>query len=142
MIRISLLPYIFLEIVLVVLYVLEFGFFSLFSEIFISALLGVILILNYGFANLFQNINYFNIKDIFGSLSLAIGGFALIIPGMLSDIFGVIVIGVALALKIYSKFSTPRYQNNQNKYHQTNHNDDIIDVEIIEERDYEYKNRK
>ena len=142
MIRISLLPYIFLEIVLVVLYILEFGFLSFFVEIFLSAIIGVILLFNYGFSNLFNNINYFNIRDIFGSLSLAIGGFALIIPGMLSDIFGVIVIGVALALKIYSKFSTPRYQNNQNKCRQTNHNDDIIDVEIIEERDYEYKNRK
>lgn len=136
MIRISLLPYIFLEIVLVVLYVLEFGFLSLFSEIFLSALIGVLLIFNYGFVNLFHNMNYFNIKDIFGSLGLAIGGLALIIPGMLSDIFGVIVIGVALALKIYSKFSTPRYQNTQNQYRQTNNNnDDIIDVEIIEERD-------
>jgi 2-isopropylmalate synthase len=135
MIRISLLPYIFLEIVLVVLYVLEFGFLSLFSEIFLSALIGVLLIFNYGFVNLFHNMNYFNIKDIFGSLGLAIGGLALIIPGMLSDIFGIIVIGVALALKIYSKFSTPRYQNTQNQYRQTNNNnDDIIDVEIIEER--------
>ena len=134
MIRISLLPYIFLEIVLVVLYILEFGFLSFFVEIFLSAIIGVILLFNYGFSNLFNNINYLNIRDIFGSLSLAIGGFVLIIPGMLSDIFGVIVIGVALALKIYSKFSTPRYQNNQNKYRQTNHNDDIIDVEIIEER--------
>lgn len=135
MIRISLLPYIFLEIVLVVLYVLEFGFLSLFSEIFLSALIGVLLIFNYGFVNLFHNMNYFNIKDIFGSLGLAIGGLALIIPGMLSDIFGVIVIGVALALKIYSKFSIPRYQNTQNQYRQTNNNnDDIIDVEIIEER--------
>lgn len=135
MIRISLLPYIFLEIVLVVLYVLEFGFLSLFSEIFLSALIGVLLIFNYGFVNLFHNMNYFNIKDIFGSLGLAIGGLALIIPGMLSDIFGVIVIGVALALKIYSKFSTTRYQNTQNQYRQTNNNnDDIIDVEIIEER--------
>ena len=135
MIRISLLPYIFLEIVLVVLYVLEFGFLSLFSEIFLSALIGVLLIFNYGFVNLFHNMNYFNIKDIFGSLGLAIGGLALIIPGMLSDIFGVIVIGVALALKIYSKFSTPNYQNNQNRYSQANQDDDVIDVEIIEERD-------
>ena len=72
MIRISLLPYIFLEIVLVVLYVLEFGFLSLFSEIFLSALIGVLLIFNYGFVNLFHNMNYFNIKDIFGSNEILI----------------------------------------------------------------------
>ncbi|MBE6430659.1 MULTISPECIES: FxsA family protein [Campylobacter] len=135
MIRISLLPYIFLEIVLVVLYVLEFGFFSLFSEIFLSALLGVILILNYGFSNLFQNINYLNIKDIFGSLGLAIGGFAIMIPGIISDIFGIIIIVVALILKIYAKFNTLNYQNNQDRYSQANQDDDVIDVEIIEERD-------
>ena len=111
MIRISLLPYIFLEIVLVVLYILEFGFLSFFVEIFLSAIIGVILLFNYGFSNLFNNINYLNIRDIFGSLSLAIGGFVLIIPGMLSDIFGLVVILIALGLKLYSKFGGTKYSD-------------------------------
>lgn len=139
MIRISLLPYIFLEIVLMVLYILEFGFLSFFIEIFLSAIIGVILLFNYGFSNLFNNINYFNIRDIFGSLSLAIGGFALIIPGMLSDIFGLVVILIALGLKLYSKFGGTKYSD---QTYQSKYDDEIIDVEIIEERDYEYKNRK
>ncbi|WP_096016630.1 FxsA family protein [Campylobacter lanienae] len=139
MIRIYLLPYIFLEIVLVVLYILEFGFLSFFIEIFLSAIIGVILLFNYGFSNLFNNINYFNIRDIFGSLSLAIGGFALIIPGMLSDIFGLVVILIALGLKLYSKFGGTKYSD---QTYQSKYDDEIIDVEIIEERDYEYKNRK
>ena len=111
MIRISLLPYIFLEIVLVVLYILEFGFLSFFVEIFLSAIIGVILLFNYVFSNLFNNINYLNIRDIFGSLSLAIGGFVLIIPGMLSDIFGLVVILIALGLKLYSKFGGTKYSD-------------------------------
>ena len=139
MIRISLLPYIFLEIVLVVLYILEFGFLSFFVEIFLSAIIGVSLLFNYGFSNLFNNINYLNIRDIFGSLSLAIGGFVLIIPGMLSDIFGLVVILIALGLKLYSKFGGTKYSD---QTYQSKYDDEIIDVEIIEERDYEYKNRK
>ena len=139
MIRISLLPYICLEIVLVVLYILEFGFLSFFVEIFLSAIIGVILLFNYGFSNLFNNINYLNIRDIFGSLSLAIGGFVLIIPGMLSDIFGLVVILIALGLKLYSKFGGTKYSD---QTYQSKYDDEIIDVEIIEERDYEYKNRK
>lgn len=136
MIRISLLPYIFLEIVMVVLYVLEFGFLSFFSEIFLSALIGVLLIFNYGFSNLFYGINQFNIKDIFGSLGLAVGGFALIIPGMLSDIFGLMVIVVAFSLKLYAKFSNtqPNQHHSQKNQNRQNEDDDIIDVEIIEER--------
>ena len=127
MIRISLLPYIFLEIVMVVLYILEFGFLSFFAEVFLSAIIGVILILNYGFSNLFNIINYFNIKDIFGSLGIAVGGFALIIPGVISDIFGIILIIIAMFWKL--KFKTTK--SSQSRQYS---DDEIIDVEIIEER--------
>ncbi|HDX6295924.1 TPA: hypothetical protein RPW04_001848, partial [Campylobacter fetus subsp. venerealis] len=57
----------------------------------------------------------------------AFGGMLLIVPGTLSDIFAVFIIVISLILKIFVRFSTNTYNDNDR------FRDDIIDVEIIDE---------
>ncbi|EOG7059376.1 hypothetical protein ACLH56_001833, partial [Campylobacter fetus] len=58
---------------------------------------------------------------------IAFGGMLLIVPGILSDIFAVFIIVISLILKIFVRFSTNTYNDNDR------FRDDIIDVEIIDE---------
>ncbi|EKJ0132023.1 hypothetical protein PB734_001798, partial [Campylobacter fetus] len=62
-----------------------------------------------------------------GSMGIAFGGMLLIVPGILSDIFAVFIIVISLILKIFVRFSTNTYNDNDR------FRDDIIDVEIIDE---------
>ncbi|RUT51071.1 FxsA family protein [Campylobacter fetus] len=127
MIKISLFPYFVIEIVCVFIYIINYGFLNFLGEVFLSGIIGIILIFSYGFLNLYSNIVSINLKDIFGSMGIAFGGMLLIVPGILSDIFAVFIIAISLALKIFVKFSTNTYNDNDR------FRDDIIDVEIIDE---------
>ncbi|MDV2490032.1 MULTISPECIES: FxsA family protein [Campylobacter] len=127
MIKISLFPYFVIEIVCVFIYIINYGFLNFLGEVFLSGIIGIILIFSYGFLNLYSNIVSINLKDIFGSMGIAFGGMLLIVPGILSDIFAVFIIVISLILKIFVRFSTNIYNDNDR------FRDDIIDVEIIDE---------
>lgn len=127
MIKISLFPYFIIEVVCVFIYIMNYGFLNFLGEVFLSGIIGIILIFSYGFSNLYSHIDGINLKDIFGSMGIALGGVLLIMPGILSDVFAVFVIAISLILKIFVKFSTKTYSDNDR------FRDDIIDVEIIDE---------
>ncbi|EKJ0568296.1 FxsA family protein [Campylobacter fetus] len=127
MIKISLFPYFVIEIVCVFIYIINYGFLNFLGEVFLSGIIGIILIFSYGFLNLYSNIVSINLKDIFGSMGIAFGRMLLIVPGILSDIFAVFIIVISLILKIFVRFSTNTYNDNDR------FRDDIIDVEIIDE---------
>ncbi|AGZ81549.1 FxsA family protein [Campylobacter fetus] len=127
MIKISLFPYFIIEVVCVFIYIMNYGFLNFLGEVFLSGIIGIILIFSYGFSNLYSRIDGINLKDIFGSMGIALGGVLLIMPGILSDVFAVFVIAISLILKIFVKFSTKTYSDNDR------FRDDIIDVEIIDE---------
>lgn len=119
--------YFVIEIVCVFIYIINYGFLNFLGEVFLSGIIGIILIFSYGFLNLYSNIVSINLKDIFGSMGIAFGGMLLIAPGILSDILAVLIIAISLILKIFVRFSTNTYNDNDRC------RDDIIDVDIIDE---------
>ncbi|MFW5607730.1 MAG: hypothetical protein ACOCM0_09130, partial [Campylobacter hyointestinalis] len=70
------------------------------------------------------------LKNVFGSMGLVVGGFLLMVPGILSDIFAVFIISVSLILKLISYLQTPTHEEYCTK---EDYKDDVIDVEIIDE---------
>ena len=76
-------------------------------------------------------------SDIFGVLGMAIGGFFLFLPGILTDFIGAIVVLVALFAKFRGGEDRAGEDFNSYRYYQSvnnSENGDIIDVEIIEEK--------
>ncbi|CUU72700.1 hypothetical protein [Campylobacter hyointestinalis] len=71
-----------------------------------------------------------NLKNVFGSMGLVVGGVLLMVPGILSDIFAVFIISVSLILKLISYLQTPTHKE---CYTKEDYKDDVIDVEIIDE---------
>jgi 2-isopropylmalate synthase/UPF0716 protein FxsA len=63
------------------------------------------------------------------STAYLVGALLLIIPGVLSDILGVLSLGYTMYLRVVAKI-TPE----QTKFHGNKGDDDVIDVEIIDER--------
>lgn len=103
----------------------EFGFFVMFFEVIISAALGFFILLNLN-QSLNDGLNalrqgQINPANFLSSqLSKVIGVFLLIIPGVLSDI-----VGLVIWLKA-PKFTDKK----QTKF--TKEDDEIIDVEVID----------
>jgi len=62
------------------------------------------------------------------STAYLIGAILLIIPGVLSDILGVLALGYTLYLRFIAKMTPEQTKFNQNKG-----DDNVIDVEIIDE---------
>lgn len=123
---ISLFPLILLEIATSVAFVIAFGFGEFCFFLLFSVVGGVVLL-----ALFWKNMLEFKIstpKEMFMQFAFVIAGFLLIIPGVLSSIFGVLtlIFGLVITLK-RPKFDKsrpkPRYDN-----------EEIIDVEIIEEK--------
>lgn len=133
--RILLFILILVEIIGFVLFVDEFGFLALFLEIIFSAIIGVMLLFSVGNLN---KESYFNIINRKISLSNFIGaqflkmlaGILLIIPGLLSDCVGLICMIIAFLLNNKKQDSSAQHWKN----------DDIIDAEIIEEKEKINKN--
>jgi len=63
------------------------------------------------------------------SMAYMVGALLLIVPGILSDTFGVLALGYTLYLQFVAKI-TPEKQNFNQKG-----DDDVIDVEVIDEHD-------
>lgn len=110
------------------------GFFA-FVEIILSALLGIFILRNFRFA-IMSNIFSLTKGDIDPrdfvklNLSVALGAILLIIPGILTDIIGVILQFEFFSLFLANTFF--RKNTNNNKFYKTKGDNDVIDVEVID----------
>ncbi|MBW1509102.1 integral memnbrane protein, partial [Campylobacter jejuni] len=100
----------------------NFLFFILLSMIFGAVLLGIF----------WKNMLEFQmggLKDMLTQFSFVIAGFLLVFPGIITSVFGIFVFFFGIALKLMTK---SKYQYTKQEYQ--NSNEEIIDVEIIEDR--------
>lgn len=120
--------YLFCEIYFFNLFINKFGFFSLIIEVILSALFGLMLILGNNLK--FISINNFNFKNVVGSvLFRLIGAILLIIPGIITDILGIIFFLISFFLRKTTMNNT--FNNNDTDI---SNDDTIIDVEIEDDR--------
>jgi len=122
------LVYMFLEIFVSYEFTKIFTPFGMFIEILGSAVFGVILLRSLNLS-LFEHIQKIMTQDkefIFVGISQFIGAILLIVPGVFTDI-----IGVLMQFNIFGFFFTNKFFTKQNS---NNFEDNIIDVEIIEEK--------
>ena len=130
------LVYLFLEIVFSYEFMRIFTPFGFFLEILISAVIGVYIIKNLDFSlreNMFKLMHKEITEEEFISIGLfkLIGAFLLIIPGFFSDIVGVLFLFEPFARFVAKKlFPNTKIYTTNSKFD----DEDIIDVEIIEER--------
>ncbi|MFQ6341813.1 FxsA family membrane protein [Campylobacter sp. VTCC 70190] len=125
--KLSLSPLFVLEIIASVLFIVFFGlgnflFFILLSMIFGAVLLGIF----------WKNMLEFQVgglRDMLRQFSFVIAGFLLIFPGIITSVFGIFVFFFGMALKFTSK-SNHQHSKQENQ----NSSEEIIDVEIIEDR--------
>jgi UPF0716 family protein affecting phage T7 exclusion len=128
------LVYLFLEILFSYEFARIFTPVGLFLEVLITAVAGVYIIQNLHLS-LFENMQKVMRREItqeeFVSIGIfkLIGAFLLIIPGVFSDIVGLLFLFEPFARWIAKKF----LPSSQMRYHHTSSDDeDIIDVEIVE----------
>lgn len=123
--RFLLTPFIIIEALFMIYLIAEFGFFVMFFEVIITAILGFFILLNLN-QSLNEGLNALRSGQInpanflSSQLSKVIGAFLLILPGVLSDIIGLLI-----------QLKTPKFTNKkQTKF--TKDDDEIIDVEVID----------
>ncbi|ECL0431622.1 integral memnbrane protein [Campylobacter coli] len=124
--KLSLSPLFLLELVASILFIVFFGLGNFLIFILASMIFGVI------FLGIFwKNMLEFRIsgfKDMLTQFAFVMAAFLFIFPGIVTSIFGFFV----LCFGLIFNFAKPRYKRN---YRQNNTSDEeIIDVEIIEER--------
>ncbi len=124
--KLSLSPIFLLELVASILFIVFFGLGNFLIFILASMIFGVILL-----GIFWKNMLEFRIigfKDMLTQFAFVMAAFLLIFPGIVTSIFGFFV----LCFGLIFNFAKPRYKRN---YRQNNTSDEeIIDVEIIEER--------
>ncbi|EAH6994057.1 integral memnbrane protein [Campylobacter coli] len=124
--KLSLSPLFLLELVASILFVVFFGLGNFLIFILASMIFGVILL-----GIFWKNMLEFRIsgfKDMLTQFAFVMAAFLFIFPGIVTSIFGFFV----LCFGLIFNFAKPRYKRN---YRQNNTSDEeIIDVEIIEER--------
>lgn len=126
--KLSLTPLILLEIFFTILFIIVFGLGNFLAFVLISMVCGIV-ILGIFWRNLLEfHIDGF--KNMFIQFSFVISGFLLIFPGILSSILGILIFIFGILLKI--SFNTSSFKTTKTK--QNSYNDDIIDVEIIEDK--------
>ncbi|MDO4673755.1 FxsA family membrane protein [Campylobacter sp.] len=121
--RLSFLPLIVVEVAFSALFIIAFGFGNFLLFLLLSMLAGVALL-----ALFWKNMLEFQMgsfKNMLTQFSFVIAGFLLLVPGVLSSLLGICVLVFALVFESTLKRKTPRNQNE---------NEEIIDVEIIEDR--------
>ncbi|MEO1928628.1 MAG: FxsA family protein [Nautiliaceae bacterium] len=127
------LAYLFLEIIFSYEFAKVFTPFGLFLEVLLTAIIGISVIrsLNFSLAESMQRVLRREMsEEEFLSIGLfrLIGGILLFIPGVFSDILGVLLMFEGVA-RFFAKKLFPSHKY----YHHTHYGDDeIIDVEIIE----------
>lgn len=127
--------YIFIEIFLIAEFVDEAGLLAFILEIIISALLGFgILASQLGSINdNLRNLMAFRLSlgSFLGrSIFRFIGGVLLIIPAILSDIFGITFFIISLLFKAESQNIKSEFESYGDA---KSHNDEVIDVEVVEQ---------
>ncbi|EOH5363037.1 integral memnbrane protein [Campylobacter jejuni] len=124
--KLSLSPLFVLEIIASILFIVFFGLGNFLIFILASMIFGVILL-----GIFWKNMLEFRIsgfKDMLTQFAFVMAAFLFIFPGIITSIFGFFV----LCFGLIFNFAKPRYKRN---YRQNNTSDEeIIDVEIIEER--------
>ncbi|EAL4499358.1 integral memnbrane protein [Campylobacter coli] len=124
--KLSLSPLFLLELVASILFIVFFGLGNFLIFILASMIFGVILL-----GIFWKNMLEFRIsgfKDVLTQFAFVMAAFLFIFPGIVTSIFGFFV----LCFGLIFNFAKPRYKRN---YRQNNTSDEeIIDVEIIEER--------
>ena len=125
MLKILLLPYLIFECICTIVFIINVGFLWYLLEAFFSLMLGSYLVIHGGGFGLYSNMQKANFAGIFGSFGFVFSGFLLILPGILCDILAVLIIIFSVFL---TKKNTPSYTNDFSA------DDEIIDVEIIDER--------
>ncbi|EAJ2845392.1 integral memnbrane protein [Campylobacter coli] len=124
--KLSLSPLFLLELVASILFIVFFGLGNFLIFILASMIFGVILL-----GIFWKNMLEFRIsgfKDMLTQFAFVVAAFLFIFPGIVTSIFGFFVLCFGLVFN----FAKPRYKRN---YRQNNTSDEeIIDVEIIEER--------
>ncbi|EDO6743314.1 integral memnbrane protein [Campylobacter coli] len=124
--KLSLSPLFLLELVASILFIVFFGLGNFLIFILASMIFGVILL-----GIFWKNMLEFRIsgfKDMLTQFAFVMAAFLFIFPGIVTSIFGFFV----LCFGLIFNFAKPRYKKN---YRQNNTSDEeIIDVEIIEER--------
>ena len=124
--KLSLSPLFLLELVASILFIVFFGLGNFLIFILASMIFGVILL-----GIFWKNMLEFRIsgfKDMLTQFAFVMAAFLFIFPGIVTSIFGFFV----LCFGLIFNFAKPSYKRN---YRQNNTSDEeIIDVEIIEER--------
>ncbi|EAH5016843.1 integral memnbrane protein [Campylobacter coli] len=124
--KLSLSPLFLLELVASILFIVFFGLGNFLIFILASMIFGVILL-----GIFWKNMLEFRIsgfKDMLTQFAFVMAAFLFIFPGIITSIFGFFV----LCFGLIFNFAKPRYKRN---YRQNNTSDEeIIDVEIIEDR--------
>lgn len=117
----SIFPFILLEVLASVLFVMSFGFGNFVLFLFGSMLIGVILL-----AIFWRNMLEFKLcspLEMLKNFAFVISGFLFLVPGLLSSVCGLFVLVFGFSRQNTDKFTQSSRQN-----------DEIIDVEIIDEK--------
>lgn len=128
------LPYVILETLFVMMFIYKYGFFALLLEVILSIAIGFVLISKFGMLDLVRDFRTISPKDISGNFGIALGGLFLLIPGILSDTIGFLIIISSLIMKFLGKDYMDLKTSNKTDKKRYQEDDDIIDVEIIDER--------
>ncbi|MFK0303143.1 integral memnbrane protein [Campylobacter coli] len=124
--KLSLSPLFLLELVASILFIVFFGLGNFLIFILASMIFGVILL-----GIFWKNMLEFRIsgfKDMLTQFAFVMAAFLFIFPGIVTSIFGFFV----LCFGLIFNFAKPRYKRNYRKNNTSD--EEIIDVEIIEER--------
>lgn len=121
----SIFPFILLEVLASVLFVMSFGFGNFLLVLFGSMFIGVVLL-----AIFWRNMLEFRLcspLEMLKNFAFVVAGFLFLVPGLLSSVCGLFVLVFGLVFG----FS----RQNAGKFTQSSRqNDEIIDVEIIDEK--------
>ena len=121
----SIFPFILLEVLASVLFVMSFGFGNFVLFLFGSMLIGVVLL-----AIFWRNMLEFRFcspLEMLKNFAFVISGFLFLVPGLLSSVCGLFVLVFGLVFG-FSRQNAGKFTQNSPQ------NDEIIDVEIIDEK--------
>jgi len=90
----------------------------------------------YALMNNFQSFNFgqFDIRDVHNaSMAYLFGAILLIIPGVLTDLIGIVLLGYTLYLHMFATIRPKQHPQNFDPFNEGDN--DVIDVEIVDEPD-------
>lgn len=109
-------------------FVHEYGFFDYLLEVLLSAVFGFVLMFRNEFLKFNHPEMFFDFRKVFGELAYSFGGFLLFLPGIICDFLGLFIIIISFLFGNSSSKRNTDFKDSKDK------ENDIIDVEIIEEK--------